>query len=121
MDNKGNRRFQRTEFNVKGFVTCGDRECPVNVVNISLKGILVAADEPRPLENQNRYSLRISLPHSDINIHTEATLMHSEDHHFGFRFDSVDADGMIHLRRLLELNTSSDEEIEKELGFLKSS
>ncbi len=44
--------------------------------------------------------------------------MHEEDNQYGFRFDSIEADGMIHLRRLLELNISSEDEIEKELSFL---
>ena len=117
MDNVGNRRFGRTDFNVKGFID-DDGECPVSVVNISLKGILVSPDREVKLEKDRTYPLRISLSHSEIDIITEATLMHEKEGQFGFRFDSVEADGMIHLRRLLELNLSSDEQIEKELEFL---
>ena len=119
MDNMGNRRFERTDFKVKGFITCGKEECPVSVINISMKGILVTPDHEAIPEIGHTYPLRISLPHSDISIITEARLMHEEDGHFGFRFDSIEADGMIHLRRLLELNLSSEEEIERELSFLK--
>jgi hypothetical protein len=66
----------------------------------------------------NSYHLRISLPHSAISIETESRLIHSEKERYGFRFDSIEAEGMIHLRRLLELNLSSEEEIERELEFL---
>ena len=118
MDNKGNRRFERTDFHVKGFISCGNDECPVSVINISLKGILVTLGHEEVPEIGKSYPLRISLPHSDISISTVARLMHEKEGQFGFRFDSVEADGMIHLRRLLELNISSEDEIEKELGFL---
>lgn len=118
MDNKGNRRFERTDFRVKGFITCGEKEYPVSVINISLKGILVSPDYEACPEFGEKNPLRICLPHSDISIYTEARLMHEENNQYGFRFDSIEADGMIHLRRLLELNISSGDEIEKELSFL---
>ena len=113
----GNRRFERTDFRVKGFVTVDKSERSVDVLNISMKGVLVQCDKARP-EVGAQYPLRISLPHSDISIETEATLMHHEENNCGFRFDSIEADGMIHLRRLLELNLASEEEIERELSFL---
>ena len=118
MDNKGNRRFERTDFRVKGFVTVNGAENTVNVVNISLKGILVEPERRIELKIGETYPLRISLPHSEISIQTEANLVHRRDGLCGFRFDTIEAEGMIHLRRLMELNISSDEEVEKELAFL---
>ena len=118
MDNTGNRRFERTEFNVKGFVYCEDKDRPVSVINISLKGVLVEADGEICSEQEKVYPLRISLPNSDISIRTEARLIHKDGNNYGFRFDSIEADSMIHLRRLLELNISSEAEIERELSFL---
>jgi len=118
MDSVGNRKFERTDFNVKGFVNCDGRDYPVSVINISLKGVLVSAEDSTCLKLEQKYPLRISLPHSEINIITTGRLMRKDDGHYGFRFDSIEADGMIHLRRLLELNISSEEEIERELSFL---
>lgn len=118
MDNKGNRRFERTDFRVRGLLTCGDDECPINVINISLKGILISPDRETDPEIGKTYPLKISLPHSDIGIFTEARLMHKKDGQYGFRFDTIEADSMIHLRRLLELNSSSGDEIQNELSFL---
>ena len=117
MDNMGNRRFERADFRVKGFVTTDEGECSVDVLNISMKGVLVHSDRAAP-EVGRKYPVRISLPHSDISIETEATLMHHEGNNCGFRFDSIEADGMIHLSRLLERNISSEEETERKLSFL---
>lgn len=118
MENSGNRRFRRANFKVHGFIGVENGEIPVSVVNISLNGVLVCLDGDAALEHGNDYPLRISLPHSAVSIITRSCLIHEEQGRFGFRFDSVEADGMIHLRRLLELNSSSDENIEKELEFL---
>jgi hypothetical protein len=120
MDDKGNRRFERADFNVNGFVTCGSEDCPVSVINISLKGILVSisAGKKVSLKIDQAYPLRISLLHSEISIVTSARLIHREGEKYGFRFDSIEAEGMIHLRRLLELNIGADAEIQKELSFL---
>ena len=118
MENSGNRQFKRADFKVQGFIGVENGEIPVNVVNISLNGVLVCPDGDAALERGNAYPLRISLPHSAISIITQSCLIHEEQGCFGFRFDSVEADGMIHLRRLLELNAGSDEDIEKELEFL---
>lgn len=120
MDNKGNRRFDRADFHVKGFIGGENGEHSVSVINISLKGILVSLDHDDPPVLGNLYPLRISLPHSDISINTEAKLMHMENDQYGFRFESIEADGMIHLRRLLELNLGSEDKIDKELDFLWS-
>lgn len=120
MDDKGNRQFARTDFNVKGFINCGNGETPVSVINISLKGILVTLDHQDKLVPGDLYPLRISLPHSNISINTRAKLMHDKNGQYGFRFESIEADGMIHLRRLLELNLSSEDQIDKELDLLWS-
>ena len=120
MDEKGNRRFERTDFNVGGYLTVGGKQEPIRVSNISLKGILVSLKNDLTLEIDSTYPLQVVLPHSDIAIRTEATLLHNQNHMYGFRFTLIDAEGMIHLRRLMELNSSSEDEIERELSFLGS-
>jgi len=99
---------------------CGDKEFSVDLINISMKGSLIKTDS-ECLEINKEYPLRVALPNTDINIRTEATLVHKEGSNFGFRFNSIDAEGMIHLRRLLELNIQEESEVEKELYFLVDS
>ncbi len=118
MDEKGNRRFERTDFNVGGYITVRGKQEPIRVSNISLKGILVSPENNLNLEIDSNYPLQVVLPHSDVVIQTEATLLHTKNRSYGFRFTLIDAEGMIHLRRLMELNSSSEDEIERELSFL---
>ena len=118
MEDSESRRFERTDFKVRGFIGVENSEVPFSIVNISLQGILISPDRDLVLERNTAYPLRISLPHSEISIVTQAELMHREGGQFGFRFNLVEADGMIHLRRLLELNSGSEDSMEKELAFL---
>lgn len=119
MEDHNNRKFNRTDFNVKGFVNAEDRDYPVNVLNISMNGILVSSPSDVPVQEQKNYPLRISLKFSDISIYSSATLVRKNGNQLGFRFTSVEADGMIHLRRLLELNQALEGNEDQELDFLK--
>ena len=119
MDSKENRRFYRTDFKTQGYITLSDQSrLTFELVNISLKGILVRMDGS-PLRMEESYDLRIKLLSSEIEIKTIAVLVHRQEDMLGFYFNEIDLDSMIHLRRLLELNTPNEGEIEKELSFLK--
>ena len=118
MEYSENRRFERMDFKGRGFIGVQNSEAAFSIVNISLKGILISPNSDLVLERNQAYPLRISLPHSEISIVTQAELMHRKGDKFGFRFNLVEADGMIHLRQLLELNSGSEESIKRELVFL---
>ncbi|MDC7241432.1 MAG: PilZ domain-containing protein [Spirochaetales bacterium] len=119
MSSSENRKFYRADFKTHGYILFEDGEqLPFELKNISLKGILVLVSDSR-LKKGDAYKLRIKLMSSDIEIDTTSVLVHEEDGEKGFFFREIDLDSMIHLRRLLELNTPNEGEIEKELSFLK--
>ncbi len=119
MSSVDNRKFYRADFKTHGYVLLDSGEqIPFELVNISLKGILVVVSDSR-LKKGETYKLKIRLASSDIEIDTTSVLVHEEKEEKGFFFREIDLDSMIHLRRLLELNTPSEGEIEKELSFLK--
>ncbi|MCG8454072.1 MAG: PilZ domain-containing protein [Spirochaetales bacterium] len=119
MDTQGNRRFERTDFNVKGSLEQNGSESAARILNVSLKGALVVPTDGLHPQIGEQWTLHIALPHSGIRISTQATMVHQAQNTCGFRFDSIDAEGMIHLRRLLELNLNGEESITRELAFLK--
>lgn len=118
MSDDGKRRFERTEFKAKGSITVKNEDCPFEVVNISLKGVFIKTEDDIALKEGDAYPLRISLPYLQNPIETEAVLAHNHGEYYGLCFNTISADGMIHLRRLLELNARSCEQVEKELQFL---
>lgn len=119
MSSNEHRKFYRADFKTHGYILMEDGEqIPFVLKNISLKGILVTLEDER-LKKGDACNLRIKLMPSDIEIDTTSILVHEDDGDKGFFFREIDLDSMIHLRRLLELNTPNAGEIEKELAFLK--
>jgi len=112
------RKFSRTDFSIAGVVVSGDKEIPFNLENISLKGALIRLAEAESLFLGGEALLKIKLEHSDITLTVAAKLVHREGDYLGFRFKEIDIDSMIHLRRLMELNTANATRIKKEMGFL---
>ena len=112
------RIFSRTEFNVGGMLVFGKKEIPFNLENISLKGALIKPEDTESLLLGGEALLKVKLEHSDVTLTIAAKLVHQEGDYLGFRFKEIDVDSMIHLRRLMELNTASVSRIEEELGFL---
>lgn len=118
MTSQNNRKFYRADFKTHGNIVIDSEKIPFELCNISLKGILLIADSDK-LQKGEAYELRIKLASSEIEIITTSVLVHDEGEKKGFFFREIDIDSMIHLRRLLELNTPNEGEIEKELSFLK--
>ncbi|MBB6479049.1 PilZ domain-containing protein [Spirochaeta isovalerica] len=115
---KEHRRFNRADYHTKGYFIKNDQEIHFGIINISLNGILVDPDSIEDYTLHMVVPLIIQLSSSDIQIKTTARLVHQENHHFGFRFEEIDVESMIHLRRLVELNSDSADQIAKELHFL---
>lgn len=116
---KEHRRFNRADFHTNGYFIIEGRKIHFKIINISLNGILL---EPEIQENFNKdivVSLIIRLSSSDIEISTKAELLHKENNHLGFKFKEIDVESMIHLRRLVELNSDSADQIANELHFLR--
>jgi hypothetical protein len=88
-----------------------------HLIDLSLKGALVElSHQIKPLGIN--CLITIPLAASGLKMSFNAKLVHSEDHHFGFKFESEDLDSLIHLRRFLELNCADPEQITHELFFL---
>ncbi|MQY76012.1 MAG: hypothetical protein GH155_00075 [Spirochaeta sp.] len=112
------RKFSRTDFNIAGVVLFGEKEIPFNLENISLRGALIRPAEAESLLLGGEALLKIKLERTDITLTVAATLVHRDGDYLGFRFKEIDVDSMIHLRRLMELNTANVARIKEELGFL---
>jgi len=115
---KEHRRFNRADYHTKGYFIKKGQEVHFGIINISLNGILVDPDSIEDYQLNMVVPLHIQLSSSDIEIKTTAKLVHQENHHFGFHFEEIDVESMIHLRRLVELNSDSADQIARELHFL---
>jgi hypothetical protein len=120
MDNDS-RKFYRADFQVKGIFNRNGKTYPILVKNISLKGILAKLENHEEINIGDNGEITVYLPNSVITlIISDTSVVHkSPENLFGFEFNQIDAESMIHLRRLLELNSEFEGEIEQELPNLR--
>ena len=112
------RRLSRVDFYTSGNLMWSGRSIPFELVNISLKGVLLSIPSNENLDMGETGKIDILLPNSSLKISVDATLVHREKSNFGFKFLEIDLDSMIHLRKLMEYNTADPKKIGEELAFL---
>lgn len=115
--NSDRRRFQRFEFDAETELTQGQRRWPVQLHDLSLKGLLVRlptewdADPAQPFEARIRLS-------DDAEVRMEVEMTHGEGELVGMVCRHIDVESISHLRRLVELNLGDEALLERELAAL---
>lgn len=113
------RRFQRIEFDAATELHQGESRWPVELHDLSLKGLLVRrppgwdADPAEPFVAHVRLS-------GDAEVRMEVAMAHEEHGLIGFVCQHIDLDSIAHLRRLVELNLGDEALLERELAALGS-
>jgi len=111
------RRFQRFAFDAETVLLQGQRRWPVELHDLSLKGLLVHrptgwdADPAQPFEARIRLS-------DDAEVRMEVEMTHAEGELIGMVCRYIDVDSISHLRRLVELNLGDEALLERELAAL---
>ncbi|KAA8558275.1 PilZ domain-containing protein [Pseudomonas fluorescens] len=111
------RRFRRIAFDAKTKLQQNGHEWPVQLVDLSLKGLLAQRPEDWKGNIKLPFTVDIRLdPEAHIKMQVELT--HEANGQLGFVCTNIDLDSIKHLRRLIELNLGDQEELERELGAL---
>ena len=114
------RNFSRVKFNSKAFLNYGESHSQVDLIDISLKGALVSPAFKLDIETGNSCMFELHLSESEIVMNINAVVVYRREDNLGLKFDNIDLESMIHLRRLVELNVGNPDQIQKELFFLVS-
>jgi hypothetical protein len=109
------RDYLRVPFNCQSKVTVVDRCYQSELIDISLRGVLLKIDPDESIGLGSLGEIDIAFASCDVHLQFDAKLVHREGNHYGFRIESLDLDSLTHLRRLLELNYGDAEEIDREL------
>jgi len=109
------RRFRRIPFAAQAIVSSEGNEHSCELLDLAMKGALLASDKPLPVRLGQIYQLCIALQGGPIALKFEAKLVHHDVDHYGFKFISEDLDTLTHLRKLIELNTGDAEATRNEL------
>ncbi|WP_339471434.1 MULTISPECIES: PilZ domain-containing protein [unclassified Pseudomonas] len=111
------RRFRRIAFDAKTELRQNGREWPVQLVDLSLKGLLVKRPEDWKGNKALAFDVDIRLD-PKAHIKMQVRLTHEDRDQLGFVCQHIGLDSISHLRRLVELNLGDEEELERELGAL---
>ena len=112
------RLFQRIKFVTTTDVEIDGTLHNCTLLDVSLRGALVAfADNLSPGRGLP-CAVTIHLDDSHIRLPFRGVTVHSRDNLTGIRFEHIDIESMIHLRRLLELNTADAAGVRSELNSL---
>ena len=108
------RRFSRIAFTAHTDIQQDERHWSCELLDLSLKGLLVAEPEDCEMQASQPVSVRITLTDDD-EIKMEATLARRQDGQLGFICREIDVESISHLRRLVELNLGDPDAANREL------
>lgn len=119
------RQHSRIAFHTPAQLTVGGVAIEVRVVDLSLKGALVALPAGLTFATATHCSLQVNLDEDGDVIHVDGEVRHVEEtpdaagqRTAGIVCRSIDLDSITHLRRLVELNLGDPALLERELSAL---
>jgi len=112
------RKFSRVTFDAGCTLHHGDDCWDTEVLDISMKGVLLKRPENFQKFEDNMYEVAIKLTEDGEAIVMSIRLAHEEKLLLGFLCDYIDIDSITHLRRLVELNLGDADLLNRELAAL---
>tara|TARA_R100000935_G_scaffold53049_1_gene80600 strand:- start:456 stop:836 length:381 start_codon:yes stop_codon:yes gene_type:complete len=112
------RRFTRIPFDAQTLLQQDDWQSQVQLIDISLHGLLVMAPDDWSASIQDAPYISVIELNDGSQIRMEAALAHAEEGMLGFTCTHIDLDSISHLRRLIALNTGDEQLLERELKAL---
>ncbi|AGE27489.1 PilZ domain-containing protein [Pseudomonas poae] len=111
------RRFRRIAFDARTELQQNGQEWPVQLVDLSLKGLLIQRPTPWLGNGADPFDVDIHLD-AETDVRMQVRLTHDDHGQLGFVCEHIDLDSISHLRRLIELNLGDEEELHRELAAL---
>ncbi len=112
------RQFSRIRFHSGASLTVQGRDSACEVLDLSLKGALLATTSPLAAPPGTPCRLSLQLGEGDAVVRMEGEVAHTENAHLGMVCREIDLDSITHLRRLLELNLGDADLLHREFSAL---
>lgn len=113
------RQFSRVAFESDARLFLPDGDCPVQVLDLSLKGALIRPKQPVYITIGTTATLKLPLNvGAGTNIRMEVTVVHHLANHYGLVCRDIDLDSVTHLRRLISLNLGDGKLADREFSTL---
>jgi hypothetical protein len=111
------RRFRRIDFDARVEIAQDDKNWQAQLLDISLKGVLLAKLAPYQLKPEQPLLVKIILSDQTY-ISMSAQVVHQTLEQLNISCLTIDIDSISHLRRLIELNIGDANAAERELSEL---
>lgn len=112
------RKFSRVVYRTPATITQNGKSWESKVLDLSLKGALLATPEDWEAGNEADYDVRFCLHDTDIELDMDLKLIQETKEYLRFQIDHIDIDSASHLKRLVELNVGNDDLLHRELAQL---
>lgn len=112
------RRFHRISFDAGCELHCQESVWSSEVLDISLKGVLVKRPESWDVPLKQPCEVVVMLDDHETGIVMAVELRHIEAHRLGFKCQYIDLESATHLKRLVELNLGDQALLEREFAHL---
>jgi hypothetical protein len=113
------RRFKRIDFDAKTRLSQGSKTWHVQLLDLSLKGLLIERPSPWECDPGQSFAVDIQLsPDAMVKMDVNLTHVDASKNHLGFVCLHIGIESISHLRRLIELNLADPQELERELAAL---
>lgn len=111
------RKNSRVTFSAEVVMQSGNEEWSCNLLDISLKGMLVEPPSDIDIDTSKPCAVALFLG-DNAAIHARVKIARSDDDTWGLEWLNIDVESLRHLRRLLELNLNDPALIDRELAEL---
>lgn len=113
------RHFSRVRFHTSCVLTQGDQQWQCLLLDVSIKGLLLAKPEGFDAGADTALEATITLSENAV-IRMDVAITRNEDNRLGLVCTDIDVESIAHLRRLVELNLGTPDAAERELHELLS-
>lgn len=116
-NNSERRKYTRIPFNKAVTLYSGMEALPAQIIDISLKGVLLKHPENHTTKVGGLYRLSIPLESSPAII-MNIEVIHTNENVFGAEWTQIDMDSFASLKRTIELNIKENERLRKDIKTL---
>lgn len=111
------RQTQRIPFHAEILMQSGNEEWTCNLLDISLKGMLVEPPRNITINANNPCAVALFLS-DDIIINARVKIRHASDDYWGLQYINIDTESLEHLRHLLASNIKDTNLINRDFSQL---
>ncbi len=111
------RRFKRIAFDARTELSQNGRRWAVQLLDLSLKGLLIQRPHPWQGDPTQNFQVDIHLS-DDAHVKMDVRQTHDDPQHLGFVCLHISLESISHLKRFVELNLADPQELDRELAAL---